>query len=590
MNFIRIENACVLNCTYCDIAAVDAGNSRIDNESIARAIVQSSEESDTALCFSGGEPLLNSALPHFIKFAKKKSISQVGVETTTLNLNDEEVSARILIPELDFIRVMIPASSALYYDSTTGTNGLFERFCKSIKRVVDTEKIVIAVVPVTTENIQNLNETLKWIKRQGINKIVMKPVLHVADLSQRNFIPNFTDLKNAIGDLLPELKDPGLEFSFESCSWCALLTGDYLPEQVAPETNHYYNYSRKVFSSEYDIADYVHPSLCDACLYNNRCPGISVQYLDEHSDAEVFPIPVFGALHKGDNSNMEVIVRINTKCNQKCPFCWVKHDIKEPSTEETLWRIRYYAGIGIRRISISGGEPTIHKNLIEFFLEMKRLAYTEITLQTNAVKCRDCSFTDKLKEAGVTTAFVSFHSPNEKTSDEITGVPGTYLKTVEGIRNLLKSGIKVIINVVVNSRNYKEIPELAEFVFKEFHSERNPVQISFSYVAPMGGFSEENFWTLPRYSDAAPYLEEALVFCIENKVPYSNLSGQCGIPQCILDGKDEYFIDRQEVPLNESSDTFVKIDVCRECRINKYCYGIRQAYIDIHGVDEFHKI
>lgn len=74
-------------------------------------------------------------------------------------------------------------------------------------------------------------------------------------------------------------------------------------------------------------------------------------------------------------------------CNFRCPFCHnmnlVKHPESEPclSTQEVLFFLQQRKGI-LDGVCITGGEPTLQKDLIPFIYQIKELGYL-VKLDTN---------------------------------------------------------------------------------------------------------------------------------------------------------------------------------------------------------------
>jgi radical S-adenosyl methionine domain-containing protein 2 len=77
-------------------------------------------------------------------------------------------------------------------------------------------------------------------------------------------------------------------------------------------------------------------------------------------------------------------------CNMRCRFCFGGFpDLRDAlSTEAALRLIRSVAESGVRRLNFSGGEPTLHPELLRLMGEARRLGMT-VSLVTNTARLTD---------------------------------------------------------------------------------------------------------------------------------------------------------------------------------------------------------
>lgn len=95
------------------------------------------------------------------------------------------------------------------------------------------------------------------------------------------------------------------------------------------------------------------------------------------------------------DSNRRIIdymrVSITDRCNLRCRYCMPENVPFVPHKnilryEEILWVCRAAAGLGIRNLKVTGGEPLVRKGCTELMKEMKAIPGIEhVTLTTNAV-------------------------------------------------------------------------------------------------------------------------------------------------------------------------------------------------------------
>lgn len=105
-------------------------------------------------------------------------------------------------------------------------------------------------------------------------------------------------------------------------------------------------------------------------------------------------IPIYGFNTTSEAGQCpEAISIFVSGCNLRCPYCMNARLVKEPDTldEEKLESITsYIEDNDVPIVFISGGEPLIHKDIIDLITYLKEYG-VEIGLSTNG------SFTDRLK-------------------------------------------------------------------------------------------------------------------------------------------------------------------------------------------------
>jgi len=249
----------------------------------------------------------------------------------------------------------------------------------------------------------------------------------------------------------------------------------------------------------------------------------------------------------------------------------------------------------------TGGEPSIHRDIIKMIYIAGETGRRRIGIQTNAVLMADRAFAGKLRKAGLTFAILSLHSHDEKISDAITGSPGTFAKTMRGIDNLISEGVDIIINHVLCSLNYRDAERFVDFV-KETIVEKmgyRPTEdygfLSLSFVQPMGkARGAKN--VVPRLGEAGPFFNAAMRRAIELGMTITNPG--CGVPVCFTPGLEAYSSE-YHLLMRRTYDvgTFrvnmtrkVKSKRCVECDCDSLCLGVWESYGEMYGLDELNPI
>ena len=124
--------------------------------------------------------------------------------------------------------------------------------------------------------------------------------------------------------------------------------------------------------------------------------------------------------------------------------------------EEIARITRLFAGHGVRKVRITGGEPMIRRNL-ERLIEMLRDidGITDISMTTNA-SMLTLKRAQSLRAAGLSRINISLDAIDEQTFQRINDVDFPVAKVLEGIDNAHAAGFNAVkVNAVIR-RGYNE--------------------------------------------------------------------------------------------------------------------------------------
>ena len=179
-------------------------------------------------------------------------------------------------------------------------------------------------------------------------------------------------------------------------------------------------------------------------------------------------------------------------CNFRCPFCYNKQLVlgkTEIISEETILSFLEKRRDVLEGLSISGGEPLLQEDIVDFTEKVKKLNYL-IKIDTNG------AFPEKLKEL-IDKKLVDYVSmdvkaPKEKY-DQLVGVK-TDLSKIEQSIDLIKNeapDYEFKTTVVPGMLNKKDIVEIAkwlegskQFYLQQFKSDSPLVSSKLNDVAP----------------------------------------------------------------------------------------------------------
>ncbi|UXU75223.1 MULTISPECIES: GTP 3',8-cyclase MoaA [unclassified Paracoccus (in: a-proteobacteria)] len=204
-------------------------------------------------------------------------------------------------------------------------------------------------------------------------------------------------------------------------------------------------------------------------------------------------------------------VSVTDRCDFRCTYCMSEHMQFLPKrdllTLEELDRLcSAFVRLGVRKLRITGGEPLVRRNIMEFFRAMSRhlgQGLEELTLTTNGSQL--ARFADELAACGVRRVNVSLDTLDPDRFARITRW-GRLPQVLDGIRAAQRAGLRVKINTVaLKGFNEDELFGLAEWCADQGH------HLTFIEVMPMGDMGEEQrldqYWPL---SDLRARLEQRL--------------------------------------------------------------------------------
>lgn len=274
------------------------------------------------------------------------------------------------------------------------------------------------------------------------------------------------------------------------------------------------------------------------------------------------------------------LIRTGFRCNQDCGICWQSRDWGGFDGAQIMAWIEDLARAGVRSLIVSGGEPTLDPKLEQYLRHARASGITAITLETNAIQCARGGLAARLRDAGLTTAFVSLHSPDAAVSDAITRAPGTHARTVQGVHALLDAGVAVKLNAVMTQEGLGHLAGLPDFIHREFGRHGGLLRkLMLSY--PTDPYDQS---LIPAIVPEPAALRRALGETLERAfavglVP-EGLDGPCGPPLCAF-GADPRVTSLAPIP--EELPFRQYLPACAGCAVRAACFGCRTADVALYG-------
>ena len=184
-------------------------------------------------------------------------------------------------------------------------------------------------------------------------------------------------------------------------------------------------------------------------------------------------------------------ISLTDKCNLRCVYCMAEEMVFMPNdalmtTPELLRLINLFARLGVDKIRLTGGEPSIHPDLIPIVRGIRQAGITRVSMTTNGLRLAELA--QPLKAAGLERVNVSVDTLDAGRFHRVTRW-GQLDKVMAGIHAAQAAGLTPLkINAVVaRGFNEADVVELARLTLQQ------PWQVRFIEMMPFGevaGFAQ----------------------------------------------------------------------------------------------------
>lgn len=149
---------------------------------------------------------------------------------------------------------------------------------------------------------------------------------------------------------------------------------------------------------------------------------------------------------------------VTDRCNLRCTYC-MPAEVFGPdhaflpraellSFEEIERLARIFVGLGVEKLRITGGEPTLRRDLPDLISRLAAIAgVRDLAMTTNGLLLPRLA--GDLKAAGLARVTVSLDSLDPQVFGQMNGLGVSPQKVLDGIEAALRAGLGVKINTVV---------------------------------------------------------------------------------------------------------------------------------------------
>lgn len=178
-------------------------------------------------------------------------------------------------------------------------------------------------------------------------------------------------------------------------------------------------------------------------------------------------------------------IEVASECNERCVHCYIPHECKDTFIDSNLFYkiIKEGRDMNIIHVTLSGGEPLLHKDIIKFLRKCRELDLA-VNILTNLTLLND-SILEEMKLNPFLSVQTSLYSMSAEIHDSITKVKGSFEKTKNAILKLINAGIPVQISCPVMKQNKDTFQEVISW------GKSKNIAVVFDYVI-FASFDQSN--------------------------------------------------------------------------------------------------
>jgi cyclic pyranopterin phosphate synthase len=165
-----------------------------------------------------------------------------------------------------------------------------------------------------------------------------------------------------------------------------------------------------------------------------------------------------------------VRISLTDRCNYRCTYCMPEQVDFRPRAElltfeEIVRLVRIFAGLGVRRIRLTGGEPTVRNQVVDLVGMVAAVpGIDEVVMTTNGHLLADLAA--PLASAGLSGLNVSIDTLDPDRFRAVTR-RGDLAAVIAGIDAAIAAGLPVKLNAVaLRGVNDTEVPALCSFAWE----------------------------------------------------------------------------------------------------------------------------
>lgn len=164
------------------------------------------------------------------------------------------------------------------------------------------------------------------------------------------------------------------------------------------------------------------------------------------------------------NQIYSATIEMTYACNESCVHCYAHYpgsqNHSDLSLNDYILFIDQLYAMGALHISFTGGDPFVNPDFCKIFKYAREKGFV-CDIFTNGLYLSDNkNILDEIISLRPRAFYISLYGACAAVHDSITQTPGSFKKTINTIKAILSNGIHVVLNVMILSKNYNELPSI----------------------------------------------------------------------------------------------------------------------------------
>ncbi|MCK5408695.1 MAG: radical SAM protein, partial [Candidatus Heimdallarchaeota archaeon] len=167
------------------------------------------------ITFTGGEPTLREDLTELVDHAEDLGII-TGLTTNGRKLKDINLVHNLITAGIDHFQITIESHDEEIHDKLSGAKGAWKDTVQAIKNIVPTPVYIMTNTTLTPYNIENIEETVEFLKSLGIDRFAANSIIKSGGGKQEELALSIEELDDVLTRIMQAAEKHEMSFLWYS--------------------------------------------------------------------------------------------------------------------------------------------------------------------------------------------------------------------------------------------------------------------------------------------------------------------------------------------------------------------------------------